>query len=122
LCGLDGLVHGGIITLLLEEVAQWFIIGCLGRLGITTEISVRYLKPVPTNTELHVLGQIIKQEEKSVVMHCAIHSSDNVLLVEGESNWALPSLSTFAKITSVDELKLRECLSRYPLKDKNCSK
>ncbi len=112
----------GIITLLLEEVAQWFIIGCLGRFGITREISVRYLKPVPTNTELHVVGQIIKQEEKSVVMHSAIHSSDNVLLVEGESNWSLPSLSTIAKITSVDELKLREFLFRYPLKEKNCSK
>ena len=61
LCGLDGVVHGGIVTVLLEEVAAWMITACLSRLGITREISVRYLKPTRTNAELlvFVLVQLI---------------------------------------------------------------
>jgi hypothetical protein len=35
LCGWDGLVHGGIVAALLDEVAAWTIIARLGRLGIT---------------------------------------------------------------------------------------
>jgi len=87
LCGIDGLVHGGIITLLLEEVAQWLIIARLVRFGMTRDISVCYLKPVPTNAEILVEAQVINQEGKNVLNHSTIFSSDKMLLVEGESYW-----------------------------------
>ena len=119
LCGIDGLVHGGIITLLLEEVAQWTIIGRLGRFGITREISVRYLKPVPINTEIIVEAQIISQDEKNIVLRSTIHDSDGVLLVEGESRWSLVSPSAIAKIAAVDELMLQEFLNKYSKKEEN---
>ena len=122
LCGLEGVVHGGITTLLLDEIAQWVLIACLGKMGVTHELSVRFFKPVLTNVELRVEGQIIKQEGKSAVIHSAMYSPDNVLLAEGEISYILPSLSTIAKITAVDELKLREFLSKYPIRENNCSK
>jgi len=87
LCGIDGLVHGGIITLLLEEVAQWLINARLVRFGMTRDISVYYLKPVPTNAEILVEAQVINQEGKNVLNHSTIFSSDKMLLVEGESYW-----------------------------------
>jgi len=114
LCGIDGLVHGGLITLLLDEVAQWTMIGRLGKMGVTRGISVRFLRPVPTNTELIVEGQIIKQGEKNVILRSTMHSTDDVLLAEAESNWLLVSLSTIAKISNVDESTLQEFLARYP--------
>ena len=113
LCGIDGLVHGGIIALLLDEVAQWTMIGRLGKMGVTRDILVRYLRPVPTNTDILVKGEIIKQDEKNVTLHSTIHSADDVLLAESESNWAMASLSTIAKIAKVDESTLREFLGRY---------
>jgi uncharacterized protein (TIGR00369 family) len=112
---LDGLVHGGIIALLLDELAQWTMIGRLGRMGLTREISVRYLKPVLTNTEIIVEAQIVTQDDKEVVLRSTIHSIDGVLLAEGESKWLLASLSTIAKLSNVDELPLQEFLTKYPM-------
>ena len=116
LCGIDGLVHGGIITMLLEEVAQWSIIAHLGRFGITREISVRYLRHVPTNSDIAVEAQIIKKDEKYVVLHSTVNNSDGVLLVEGDSSWLLVTPSVIAKIAAVDEIILQEFLSKYSKK------
>ena len=116
LCGIDGLVHGGIITLLLEEVAQWTIISHLGMFGVTREISVRYLKPVPTKTEILVEAQIINQGEKNIVFRSIVNNSEGILLVESDSNWIFVSPSAIAKVTAVDELMLREFLAKYTKK------
>ena len=114
LCGFDGLAHGGIVAFLLDEVAQWTMIAGLGRMGLTREISVRYLKPVPTNTEILAEGQIVNQDDKNVVLRSTIHSTDDVLLAEAESSLVLASISTIAKISNVDEMTLQKFLSRYP--------
>ena len=89
------------------------MIGRLGRMGLTREISVRYLKPVLTNTEIIAEAQIITQDDKEVVLHSTIHSIDHVLLAESESKWLLVSLSTIAKLSNVDESTLQEFLIKY---------
>lgn len=116
LCGIDGLVHGGIITMLLEEVAQWSIIAHLGRFGITREISVRYLKPVPTNSDIAVEAQIINKDEKYIVLHSTVKNSEGVLLVESDSSWLLVTPSAIAKIATFDEMILQDFLSKYSKK------
>jgi uncharacterized protein (TIGR00369 family) len=110
MCGFDGLVHGGIIATLLDEVGAWTIISTLGRFGITREISIRYLKPAPVNTEIIAEGRIISQDEKNAVLHTTIHSNDRALLAEGESKWVFAKLSTIANISGFDESTLKHFL------------
>lgn len=114
LCGWGSLVHGGVVSVLLDEVAAWTIIAHLARLGLTREISIRYLKPVPTNTELVVEGQLISRDKKTAVLRSTIHSAGSGLLAESESKWVFPKLSSIAKIAQVDESTLREFLAKYP--------
>jgi len=116
LCGIDGVVHGGIITLVIEEVAEWAIIGHLGRFGRTRDISVRYLKPVLTNTEILVDGQIVIQAEKNIFCRSTVCDSKDVLLVESESNWAFASPAALAKVAAVDERMIQEFLAKYSQK------
>jgi uncharacterized protein (TIGR00369 family) len=115
LCGIDGVVHGGMIALLLDEVSQWTMIARIGKMGLTREISVRYLKPVQTNTEIVVGAKIETQDEKEVVLHSTVRSKDNELLAEGESRWMLATSSMIAKISKVDESLLKEFLAKYPV-------
>ena len=116
LCGIDGVVHGGILTLLLEEVAQWTIISHFGKFGLTREISVRYLKPVPTNTEILVEAQITHQSEKNILFRSTVHNSEGILLTESESNWAFASPAALAKVGAVDEHMIQEFLAKYSKK------
>jgi uncharacterized protein (TIGR00369 family) len=110
-------VHGGILAALMDEVGEWSIISRLGLFGITCEISIRYLKPVPTNTELLVEGQIISHDDRNGVLRSTIRSVDGTLLAESESKWIFPGLSTIAKITEVEEPILQEFLSNYSRKN-----
>jgi uncharacterized protein (TIGR00369 family) len=116
LCGIDGVVHGGMIALLLDEVSQWTMIARLGKLGLTREISVRYLKPVPTNTEIVVEAKIEVQNGKDTVLHSTVRSKDKKLLAEGESKWMMANPSLIAKISKVNESQLRKFLAKYPIK------
>ena len=115
LCGIDGMAHGGIIALLLDEVSQWATIAQLGKIGLTREISIRYVKPVPTNTEIRVVAKIETRHDKDAILRATIHSKDNELLAEGEINWVMTNPSNVAKISKVDESRLKEFLAHYPV-------
>jgi len=103
------------IALLLDEVSQWTMIGRMGKMGLTREITVRYLRPVPTGTDIIVEARIGAQDEKSTVLHSAVRSMDNVLLAEGESRWTMAKPSTIAKVSKLSESQLNEFLAEYPV-------
>ncbi len=113
LCGIDGVVHGGILTLVLEEVAQWTIISHFGKFGLTREITVRYLKPVPTNTEILVEAEITNQSERNILFRSTVHSSEGELLTESESNWMFASPAALSRATGFDEFRLQAFLAKY---------
>lgn len=114
LCGFDGLVHGGIISTLLDEVGAWTIIARLQRFGITRGITVRFLRPVPTEVELLVEGEIISHDDRSAVLHSTVNLGDGELLAEADANWMLPSLSTIARLSGVKESELQRILLAFP--------
>jgi acyl-CoA thioesterase FadM len=114
LCGIDGLAHGGIIALLIDEVSEWTLIALLGRFGVTTDMTIRYLNPAEINTEIIVEGQIVSHDDRNAILHTTVHSVEGKLLTEGQSQWMFPSLSSLAKIGKVDESILREFLAHYP--------
>ncbi len=113
LCGLDGLVHGGILALIMDDVAQWTNIARLGLLGMTRSISVQYHTPVRTGTEITVESQIIGREEKTAVQRSTVHSADGTLVAESTSEWIFPRLSTIASIAAIDEATLQEFMAYY---------
>jgi len=45
----QGIVHGGVISTLLDELLGWPIALQTGRMAYTGELTVRFVKPMPTN-------------------------------------------------------------------------
>jgi acyl-CoA thioesterase FadM len=76
-------------------------------------MSIRYVKPVPTDRELVVEGRITGHDERQAALRSTIHSH-GTLLAESESSWMFPKLSSIAKIAKVDESTVRQFLARYP--------
>ena len=105
-CGFANFVHGGIIAALLDEVAAWAIISQLLSVGITREITTKFLNPVQANEKIRVEGEIINHTEKVVFVHSRIISDDGGLLAEAESKFSLPSVSTLAKLAGIDKNQL----------------
>lgn len=102
-CGFDGLVHGGIITTLLDEVSCWAIFASLGRLGVTQEMTTRFVKPVPTSTELALEGKIVDHTHRTASVRATICNGEGVLLAESVSLWVFPRLSRIAALAGVEE-------------------
>jgi hypothetical protein len=111
-CGFSQWTHGGIIASMLDEVAAWSIISHLFKVGITREITTKFLNPVPARTKIRVEGEIISSDEKSAIIESRITSKDGVLLAKAESKWSLPSTSTLAKVAGMDKEMLDRMFQR----------
>ena len=84
--GYPGIVHGGIIAAMLDEVSSRTVFrGDPPRFVVTGKLSIRYRKPVPVETPLRLTGRIV--EDKGKVIHVAGEIADlnGGLLAEAEA-------------------------------------
>ena len=111
--GFTGIAHGGIISTLIDEVAAWTIIVKKKKLGFTTDMSIRYIKPVPVNTEIIIQGEIINNDDKKVNVKTSIISGNNILLAEGICKYMIPEVSVLARLGNIEESVLVQFLNAY---------
>lgn len=109
-CGFDGLVHGGIIATILDETSCWALFAALGRLGVTREMTTRFLRPVPVGVELLVAGRVRQHDLRGALVSCTMCDAHGELLAEGESAWAFPRISRIATLAGVHESELEQFL------------
>lgn len=61
--GPRGAAHGGIVTTYLDEILAGAAFRATGRLSVTGEITVRFVKPVPLETPLLGRGRLAARHE-----------------------------------------------------------
>jgi acyl-coenzyme A thioesterase PaaI-like protein len=64
--GPPGIMHGGLVTTLADEVAAWALVGILGKFGFTTHINGTLRRPVRIGTELVGRSRIVKDSRRVV--------------------------------------------------------
>ncbi|HET7838312.1 MAG TPA: PaaI family thioesterase [Rectinemataceae bacterium] len=76
--GWKRMTHGGFLSMLLDEVMAH---ACLGaaETAVTGEITVRFLKPVQTGTEVRLQGKVVEKKGR------IIHTEGRILDAAGES-------------------------------------
>jgi uncharacterized protein (TIGR00369 family) len=111
-CGFDRLVHGGIISTLMDEAAAYALIARHGKLGVTREMSTRFLKPVLTGAELRVEGRVVTFAPPDAEVSMAIYDAAGVCLAEGRSTWAFPRMSRIAELAGIREEALQTFLDK----------
>ncbi len=70
--GPPGIMHGGLVTTLADEIAAWAVIGLLGKFGFTAQMSCKLLKPVRTNVALEGRGAIVRETSRVVTTRARI--------------------------------------------------
>jgi len=106
LCGMEGIAHGGIVSTLLDEAAAWALIAHARKLGLTTDMNIRFVKPVPTGRPLSVQARVLEHGRKQARTRAFVTSDEGELLAEAESNWMLMSLSAAARFTGLPRERL----------------
>jgi uncharacterized protein (TIGR00369 family) len=59
--GYPGIVHGGIITALLDEAMVWAVFAVSGQFAVSAELTVRFLKPLAPGQTVHIVGYVVRQ-------------------------------------------------------------
>ena len=105
--GFNDFVHGGIIATLLDEAGGWTLITNLHTAGFTKESQIKYKKPVPINTDLLIIGNLVdNSNQKNVVVKSTISLMSGVVLAEMQSVWYIPTLDQLTKISGKSKEQL----------------
>lgn len=89
--GYPGVVHGGIVATLLDEVAgRAILIDTPDDLMVTVKLEVRYRLPTPTCTPLRVVGRITQGGRARARAHGEIRVPDGTVTAEADLLLAKP--------------------------------
>ena len=88
--GYSNVLHGGIIATLLDEVSAWCVNVKIGTAGVTSELNIKYLKPVHiTKGLLSIRSEIVEYDKKSAKLNCFLYDGTDKLCATAESNFFL---------------------------------
>ncbi len=86
--GYPGRLHGGVSAAILDEaIGRAMNVTDPDVWGVTVEISIRYRKPVPLDTELRVVGRITDQNRRMFEGTGEILLPDGTVAVEGKGKY-----------------------------------
>jgi len=92
LCGWGTLVHGGIISTILDEVMGWGAIYLLKKVSITQSITVDFKKPIRVGTALSAVACVKERTtENAAVMESFLYGPEEDLCAAGTGTFALAS-------------------------------
>jgi uncharacterized protein (TIGR00369 family) len=86
--GYDGIVHGGIVATLVDEVLGRVHMGSdpeHPRFMYTAKLTITYRKPVPTGEEIRIVGQAKKSRRRTATSTAQIYGPEGDVLVEAEA-------------------------------------
>lgn len=84
--GAPGIVHGGIVATLLDEVSCAAIFFSREQMVVTGELTVRYARPCPTDVPLEVSARITRETSRYLVVDGAIRR-DGVELARSQGKF-----------------------------------
>src|SRR2546430_12739910 len=85
--GYRGLLHGGVVTALLDEARGWAIFR-QGIWGVTAKISVSFRQPVPIGEDLRVVGEIARDRGRVSGTHGTVaRADDGTVLAEADATF-----------------------------------
>lgn len=82
--GYDGVVHGGIVSTLLDEIMARYPYA-KGLTSVTARLEVRYRQPTPVGVELTVTGRVVSQRGRIYEMAGTVALPDGKVTAEGKA-------------------------------------
>jgi len=96
--GFPGILHGGIQCALIDEVAYWTMFDSIKKIGLTAKIDLNFLKPVPMDTELSIIGKINTVQKRRATVETAIKDQQGEIYTKAEVLYFLPNKKALYKV------------------------
>ncbi len=107
--GWSNVVHGGIISTLLDEAMGWAGLVILKKLVLSKTLEVEFKSPVFTDSEIRVEGSVLEvKDERKAVMEGRIYDVNDNICAKSESLVSLFTVESIRKMGVVDEKMLND--------------
>lgn len=97
--GWKNILHGGIISTLLDEAITHIGIGTYGGPAVTAQLEVRFRNPAPTGVTLYVSAERIKVSRRLIEAKATVKLSDSTVIATGTGK-VMPVDESFAPKSS----------------------
>lgn len=85
--GYGGMIHGGIISTLMDEILAWTLYA-RETWAMTAKLETKYRKPVEVGKPVRLIGQVVKDRGRVIELHGEIRAeSDDTLLAEASATF-----------------------------------
>ena len=73
-------LHGGIQTVLMDELGAWILVRKLQTVGVTSRLEAKYIKSISTNEpQITIRGRFIERKRNAVFIETEIYNAQNEL-------------------------------------------
>jgi len=90
MCGHTGIVHGGCIATLIDEISGWTFYANGHGAGFTANLNVNFRRPLPSNKTILVKCSIAEVSGRKVYIDCVLEDGENNLFSEGKALFIIP--------------------------------
>ena len=88
--GFHDVLHGGIQATLMDEAASWLIFSKYGTAGVTSEMHVKYLRPVAISAGKIIISARMPSEKKRILtIDCKISDGKGNICATGQVSYFL---------------------------------
>ena len=95
--GWSNLVHGGILSTILDEIMGRSAIHILKKLPMTKSMTVEYFRPVYSDMEIKVMGKVIKNDEREALVEGTICNMKGKICTKSSGTLGLFSMEFMKK-------------------------
>jgi len=83
--GFPGVLHGGVLSTLMDEAMAWAMWAKSRALGVTAKMETRYRQPVEAGAALTVHAVVTEERGRRIQVEAAIAAADGSVLVESSA-------------------------------------
>ena len=113
--GWEGVVHGGIISTLLDEVMSWTIMYIRKAFLVTRKMDIKYIRPVLVGTPLTVSGRLMDgSEPPKIRARAEIKDDQGRVLVRSHGEFVEVSKEKFSNLPEDFKEEMVSLFDRFP--------
>lgn len=83
----DGIIHGGIISAVLDEAMFWAVYAFHGRVCVTAELTTRLKRKVSPHSEYRIVGRSMESSGRLITAEASLLEGDSRLCAEGKGKF-----------------------------------
>lgn len=102
--GWNKTVHGGILSVILDEIMSWAVLSLLKKMGMTKTMTIEFLKPVSILETLKAEGRPVEQSGRhEALVEGFVYNQKGELCARSKGHFALLSSKLATRMGIVDQ-------------------